>query len=75
VQARVMPQVAGIVVLFAQGAGEEGRAGAGKPPWDIRFHTICPVQAGRRRTFLHILSTVYACPAMRTHTPMRQKRF
>lgn len=69
-QAGVTLQLTRVIGLFTEGPGEEGRAGAGKLPWGIRLHTMCPVQAGRGRTFLHILITVQACPSLRTHTPV-----
>lgn len=68
-----MPQVAGVVRVFAEGAGKERRAGAGELPWDVGLHTMCPVEAGRRRALLYILSAVHTCPATRARAPEGQR--
>lgn len=72
--AGVVLQVAGVVRVFAEGAGKERRAGAGELPWDVRLNTMCPVEAGRGRALLYILSAVHTCPATRACAPVGQNQ-
>lgn len=66
VHAGVVLHVTGVVGQRAEGAGEEGRAGAGELAGVIRFYTQGPIKARRRDTTFQILSTVWTSPATRT---------